>query len=124
MDKESDHSLGDLRVGISPVVNTPIFEGGLQPDLRLTAFNELVLGFAFRGHLIQLPPEADDVFVALGPILKKAQVLKELFLAFGDGHFQGDNRWGYCGVSAQHFHSFFHSFSETINIFLVVKASK
>ena len=53
-----------------------IFEAGVQPDLGLAAFDELVIGLLVCGHLRKFATEANDVFVALGPVLQDIEILQ------------------------------------------------
>ena len=53
-----------------------IFEAGVQPDLGLAAFDELVIGLLVCGHLRKFATEANDVFIAFGPVLQDIKILQ------------------------------------------------
>ena len=85
-DEEGDHAFGDEGVGVGEVAHFAVLAGGVEPDLGLAAFDEAVPGLEVPGHGGEVFAEADDVFVAFGPVLEEAEFLEELLLGFGDRH--------------------------------------
>ena len=87
-DEEGDHALCDEGIGIGVVADLAGLAGGVEPDLGLAALDEVGWGFEGIGQRRQAFAEADDVFVALGPILEQGELVEQLLLFFGDGHAQ------------------------------------
>lgn len=75
-DEEGDHAFGDDGVGVGEVRHFSVFRGGIEPDLGLAAFDEAVRGLEGFIHGGEFFPQADDVFVALGPILKEVEFVE------------------------------------------------
>ena len=88
-DEQGDYAFGDLGVGVRDKEDRAILEAGVEPDLRLAAFDESILGFELLVHGGELAPEANHVFVALGPVLEEVELLQQLLLFRGDGHARG-----------------------------------
>lgn len=85
-DKKRDHALGDERIRVGGVVDGAAVAGGIDPDLRLTALDQVLGGFGRVRHGSEFFPETDDVFIAFGPILKKGEFFDEEFLFCCNAH--------------------------------------
>lgn len=88
-DEKRDHALGDEGIGISKILNLAVLKSGIEPDLRLTTFDQVV-GIARRFRQWgQFPTQRNDVFVAILPIVKKGKFIEQVLLFFGNGHGAG-----------------------------------
>lgn len=84
--KEGDHAFGDEAVGVGGEVDFSVCKVGVEPDLRLAAFDNAVGGLFFFGEGCEFFSEVDDVLIALGPVLEEVELVEELLLLVGDGH--------------------------------------
>ena len=90
VNEESNHAFGDEGVGVGMVgdfIFWAILFFGIKPDLGLATLDEFFWGLGGFCHGREIFSEADDVFVALGPVLEEAEVFEEFSLCFGDSHF-------------------------------------
>ena len=76
--EESDHALGDDGVGVGEVAHFSVFQGGFEPNLRLAASDEPILGLQAFVHGGELFSQSNDIFISLGPILKEIEFIEEL----------------------------------------------
>ena len=86
--EEGDHAFGDEAVGVGGEVDFAVREVGVEPDLGLAAFDEAVRGLQLFCERGQFLAEVDDVLVTLGPVLEEVELIEELLLLVGDGHWE------------------------------------
>jgi len=68
------------------VMHFSILEAGIEPDLGLAAFDEVIRSAHGVIDRWQFFTEADDVFVAFRPVLEEPEFVEELLFFLRDAH--------------------------------------
>lgn len=75
---QPEQALDDECIAVHGQLQPAVLHGRVDPHLALATAYQAVFGMQFRRHGRQLPPQLDDVLVAIFPAVEKAQGVENI----------------------------------------------